>query len=198
MVSWLARRRARIARIDTEAEALIRGFGDRAYSEARRREREASSEAIVKDWSRVALAVAGKTGKRVGLDTATRMATDADFSLKQDWTEPPHQPPDETDPLDELMRIISASPSTEYRLQFLGAGTDRGPSILKEVELRLQPVRGCPRGGAPALAAPRDRLPADRRRRPGGLRVGQGAPTLAAAAHLWRWREYKRPAPEDR
>ena len=61
---------------------------------------------------------------------------DADFSLKQDLTEPPHQPPEETDPLDELMRIVSEAPSIPYRLQFLGAGTDRGPSILKEVDLR--------------------------------------------------------------
>jgi hypothetical protein len=31
-------------------------------------------------WRRVALIVARITGKRVGVDTATRMATDADFS----------------------------------------------------------------------------------------------------------------------
>ena len=36
MLSWLARR-AKIARIDAEAEALIRDVGDRAYSEARAR-----------------------------------------------------------------------------------------------------------------------------------------------------------------
>ena len=69
MLSWLARRRARIVRLDAEAEALIRDLGDRAYSEARR-------------WGRGALAVARETGKRVGLDTATRMAMDADFSLE--------------------------------------------------------------------------------------------------------------------
>ena len=80
MLSWLARRRARIVRIEGEAEALIRDLGDRAFSEARRREREASSDAIARDWSRVAIAVARKTCKRVGLDTATRMAMDADFS----------------------------------------------------------------------------------------------------------------------
>jgi len=34
----------------------------------------------LREWSRVALAVAHKIGKRVGLDTSTRMAMDADFS----------------------------------------------------------------------------------------------------------------------
>ena len=148
MLSWLARRRATIARIDAEAEALIHGFGDRTYSEARRREREASSEAIVRDRGRVALAVARKTGKRVGLDTASRMALDADFSPEQNRTEPPHQPLEETDPLDELMRIISDAPTTQYRLQFLGPGTDRGPSILKEVKLRASDPSGAVREAA--------------------------------------------------
>ena len=64
-------------RIEAEAEALIRDLGDRAYSEARLREREASSGEIARDWSRIALAVARKTGKCIGLDTATRMAMDA-------------------------------------------------------------------------------------------------------------------------
>ncbi len=50
----------------------------------RRRKHEASSDPIAKDWSRVALAVARKNGKRVGRDTATRMSTDADFSLRED------------------------------------------------------------------------------------------------------------------
>ena len=79
MLSWLARRRARTARIEAEAEALIRDLGDRAYSEARRRERQASSNEIAKDWGRIALAVAHKTGKRVGLDTATGMTMGGGF-----------------------------------------------------------------------------------------------------------------------
>ena len=89
--------------------------------------------------------MARKTGKRVGLDTATRMATDAALSLGHDRTEPRRQPPEESDPLDELTRIVSEAPSTPYRLQFLGAGTDRGPSILKEVELRASEPSGAVR-----------------------------------------------------
>jgi hypothetical protein len=41
MLSWLPRRRARIESIEAEAEALVRDFGEAAYSAARRREREA-------------------------------------------------------------------------------------------------------------------------------------------------------------
>ena len=73
MLPWLARRRARILRVEAEAEAMIHDLGHRAFSEARRREREASSDEIAEDWARVALAVARMTGKRVGVDTATRI-----------------------------------------------------------------------------------------------------------------------------
>ena len=66
--------------LEADAEALIRGNGAEAYGEPRRRE----CDVILPDgpthagrtaahWRRVALIVARKTGKRVGLDTATRM-----------------------------------------------------------------------------------------------------------------------------
>ena len=64
MFSWLPRQRARIEHIDAEAEALIGYFGVEAYCEARRRELEASSDAIAEDWGRVALMVARKTEGR--------------------------------------------------------------------------------------------------------------------------------------
>ncbi len=138
MLSWLARRRARIERIQAEAEALIRDLGDWAYSEARRREHEASSDAIAKDWSRVALTIARKTGKRVGLDAATRMSMNANFSIGEERVASyGHVPLGETDPIEELARIVSEMPMRPlFRLQFLGVGTDRGPSILNEVDLR--------------------------------------------------------------
>ncbi len=69
MLLWFARRRARILRVEAEAKAMIHDLGDHAVSEARRREREASSDEI----GRVALAVARMTGKRVGVEKATRM-----------------------------------------------------------------------------------------------------------------------------
>ena len=86
MLSWLRRRREQAERIEAEADALISDLGDGAYAEARRREREASSDEMEQEWRRIALAVARKTGKSVGLDTATRMAIDADFSVLDDGT----------------------------------------------------------------------------------------------------------------
>src|SRR5271168_1900997 len=77
MPSWLDRRRARIER--TEAEALIRDFGDEAYSEALGREQEAGSDEIAKNWRRVALAVAVKIGRGAGVDPSTRIAMNALF-----------------------------------------------------------------------------------------------------------------------
>src|ERR1700729_2444341 len=77
MLSWLRRRREIAERIDAEADALIGELGVEAYAEARRREYESSDDAIALRWNRVALAVAHKTGKRIGLDTSTRMAMNA-------------------------------------------------------------------------------------------------------------------------
>ena len=51
MVSWAPSRRAKMERIEAEAELLIRDLGDGAYHEARRREHEASSDVIAQDWA---------------------------------------------------------------------------------------------------------------------------------------------------
>src|SRR5580698_6753729 len=68
MRSWLRRRRERLERAEAEANALILDLGATAYSQARRREHEASSDAMAREWNRVALAVARKTGQTVGLN----------------------------------------------------------------------------------------------------------------------------------
>ena len=69
---WRPRRRGRIESVDAEAEALIRDLGAAAYSEARRREHEASSEAIAKDWRRVAVAIARSLGAQIGPGASSR------------------------------------------------------------------------------------------------------------------------------
>ena len=77
-------------RIDAAAEGLIRDLGVYGYSEARQREREASSIAMAREWNRVALGIARKTRRRVGFDTATRMASEAklaNFEGLRDWPE---------------------------------------------------------------------------------------------------------------
>jgi hypothetical protein len=80
MLSWLRRRRERAEGFAAKANALVRAFGADAYSEARQRERRAESTETAQEWRHVAVAVARKTGRRVGLDTATRMTIDTDFS----------------------------------------------------------------------------------------------------------------------
>jgi hypothetical protein len=80
MLQWLRRRRQAERLAQADAEALVRDHGAEAYREARERERDV----ILPDgtthagrtpahWHRVALIVARMMGKRVGVDTATRM-----------------------------------------------------------------------------------------------------------------------------
>ena len=116
MLQWLRRRRRQAERLaQADAEALIRDHGREAYGEARRRERDV----ILPDgtthagrtpahWRRVALIVAKRTGHKIGLDTATRMAKEADFSRSEqsgDSKTQVHFSP--LSPLDELKRILS-------------------------------------------------------------------------------------------
>jgi len=115
MLQWLRRRRQAERLAQADAEALVRDHGGEAYSEARQRERDV----ILPDgtthagrtpahWRRVALIVAHMTGKRVGVDTATRMAKDADFSPDRKSGDPrPHDHSPPPRPLDELRRILS-------------------------------------------------------------------------------------------
>ncbi len=133
MLSWLPRRRARIERLDAEAEALIRDFGIAAYSEARRREREASSDPIAQDWGLVAAAVAQKTGRRIGPDASTRMPMSAVYPPKRGQSAVHEEPaPAEESDL--------AAALQQFRIQLVGAAPDRGGSILEDVEIRASDV----------------------------------------------------------
>jgi hypothetical protein len=51
------------------------------------------------------------------------------------WTSAlrPRAPASELAPFDELVRLVSEDPGPRYRIQFLGPGTDQGPTILVEV-----------------------------------------------------------------
>ncbi len=140
MVSWAPSRRARMVRIEAEAEALIRDHGDRAYHEARRREHEASSDAIAEDWALVARAVARQTGCRIGLDISTQLEMNTFFVLDRDpgearesrsfaEPEPAHQP--------DRNGVPTPQP---FRIRYIGAGTDSGQSLLREVEIRASDV----------------------------------------------------------
>jgi hypothetical protein len=147
VTTWAPSRRARIERIDAEAEALIRDLGDRAYQEARRREHEASSDAIAEDWAEVARAVARKTGSRVGLNLSTQLEMNTFFVLDREPGEararrprpetgveapPPHP--------ERQPRLANVPAPQPFRIQFIGAGPESAPSVLREDVIRASDV----------------------------------------------------------
>src|SRR5271157_1571972 len=140
MLSWLPRRRARIENIDAEAEALVRDLGDFAYGEARRRESEASSDAIARDWCLVALAVTRLIGRSKDVDPLARLAMNA--VLIPDRKEAASREPQsffEPTPAEEPARVIVAT-THPFRVQFVGAVPEHGPITLTEVEVQVADV----------------------------------------------------------
>lgn len=74
-VSALVRDMRRQA-IKDEAEKLMQEFGAEAYAKAREAMREARRRRngrLERYFAKVAVAIADRTGKEIGLDTATRM-----------------------------------------------------------------------------------------------------------------------------
>ncbi len=141
MFGWLRRRRESAKRTEAEAEAIIQAYAVEAYAEARRREREAKTEDEAKNWSRVALAIARKTSKRVGLDTATRMAADANMAASSETlVSTPSATVTKIDPLDELVRLTSEGAPPKFRVQFLALARNRQPTVLEEVEVWTEDV----------------------------------------------------------
>src|SRR5580698_6713516 len=126
MTTWAPSKRARSERIEAEADALIRDLGDCAYQEARRREHEASSDAIAEDWALVAKAVARKTGSRVGLNLSTQLEMNTFFVLDREpgvarKARPRPEPELEEDLPPKQAGVPTPQP---FRIQFMGAGTD--------------------------------------------------------------------------
>jgi hypothetical protein len=135
MLSWLRRRRESPERVDAEADALIAELGVEAYAEARRKEYESSDDAMAARWNRIALAVAHKTGKRVGLDTSTRMAMNAIFAADREPAEA-HEPQRFSVTRRQGALALNLRP---FQIQVISA-PDRGPSIVKEVEIKASDV----------------------------------------------------------
>jgi hypothetical protein len=126
--------------IDEEARAMISDFGVDAYCEARRREHEASSDAMAQDWGQIALAVARKMSKRIDVDPSTRVAMNA--VLVSDREATPARKPRllaRLTPEHELKRVLDPKLHS-FRIQFAGSSPDRGPSILTEVEIEVMDV----------------------------------------------------------
>jgi hypothetical protein len=64
--------------VDSDVNALLQSYGDGAYDEARTRAREARLGRVMDGnrpaghWDKVRREIARRTGRQVGLDTATR------------------------------------------------------------------------------------------------------------------------------
>jgi hypothetical protein len=116
MLDWLLLQLERIERMHAVAGALIREFGVEAYAEARRREHEASSDKVARDWRRVASIVARRTSNRVGLDAATH-------------------PLPKCGSVDEPTWMVSERRQV-FRIQFVCGTADRGPTNLTEKQIQ--------------------------------------------------------------
>jgi hypothetical protein len=149
MLSWL-RRRKTAERIDAEADALIGELGVEAYAEARRREYESSGDAIALRWHRVALAVAHKTGERIGLDTSSRMAMNTVFAPDRE-----HDGDRQPQPFSQADQLKGALARKPFRLQFISSAHDAGPSIVTEVEIQASDASGAIIAAAKIAMPPR-------------------------------------------
>jgi hypothetical protein len=150
MLSWLRRRRETAEKIDAEADALIGELGVEAYAESRRREYESSGDAIALWRDQVALAVAHKTGKRIGLDTSTRLAMNTVFA--PDREHPGDRQPQPFSQADELKGALALKP---FRLQFISSAPDRGPSTVTELEIHALDASGAIVAAAKIAMPPR-------------------------------------------
>jgi hypothetical protein len=113
---------------EADADALIATFRVRAYSEARRRQRQARAREAAAHWGYVARIIALRTGA----EPSARRAMDADLTSEQETS--PARPPEPFSgirQLDELERILNAKPQ-QFRLQFFAAAGDHGPTIVAE------------------------------------------------------------------
>jgi hypothetical protein len=77
------------------------------------------------------LAVAHKTGERIGLDTSTRMAMNAVFA--PDREHGGDRQPQPFSQADEQKGTLALEP---FQLQFISSAPDRGPSIMTELEIQ--------------------------------------------------------------
>lgn len=131
---WTPRRSARIVSIGAEAEALIRDFGAAAYAEARRREEEASSDALARDWKRVALAIDRNMPSDAGAAASDRIAARVALVPDRRQSSPPAGRMRPAPAPAESSGPALEARSQRFRIQYVGAASDHGSPILKEVE----------------------------------------------------------------
>ena len=139
--------------LESDANRLIASFRLRAYSEARRRQRQAGSSEAAAHWSQVSNVIARRAGEPRGDESSTRTELDVACRGEALGARPPVRF-FEVDPLDELERVLAARPQ-RFRLQFFGVGADHGPAVLTETEIQAADASGAIREAIAANWPPR-------------------------------------------
>lgn len=120
---------------EADANRLIASFRLRAYSEARRRQRQAGASEAAVHWREVAALIARRT-REWRDESSARTEADADLGRGGESLRSPRPLRFfEADPLDELERVLAVKPQ-RFRLQFFGVAADHGPAVLAETEIQ--------------------------------------------------------------
>jgi hypothetical protein len=138
-----------------DADQLIATFRVRAYSEARRRQREAGPSEAAAHWSQVSNLIARRSGEWRGDESPARTELDdgVAYGAETSGARGPVRS-FEVDPVDELERVLAVRPQC-FRLQFFGLGADHGPAVLTETEIQATDASGAIREAVMANWPPR-------------------------------------------
>jgi hypothetical protein len=139
---------------EADADRWIASFRLRAYSEARRRQRQAQAAQAV-HWGEVARLIARRMDER--RDAQSPSSPKRDVRLAGcDENAPAPWPLRffEVDPLDELERVLAVKPQC-FRLQFFGVGPDLEPAVLAETEIQATDASGAIYAAVEATWPPR-------------------------------------------
>ena len=141
--------------LEADANRLIASFRLRAYSEARRRQREAQATPAAAHWADVARLIAQRRGEARDAKPPSRQECDVDLAgARENLPAPRPIRFFEVDPLDELERVLALKPQ-RFRLQFFGVGPDLGPSVLTEAEIQAPDASGAIHAAVEAAWPPR-------------------------------------------
>ena len=141
--------------LEADANRLIASFRLRAYSEARRRQRQAQATPAAAHWADVARLIAQRTGEPREARPPSRQECGVDLASPRETLSAPRPIRFfEVDPLDELERVLALKPQW-FRLQFFGVGPDLGPAVLAEVEIQAADASGAIHAAAGAPWPPR-------------------------------------------
>jgi hypothetical protein len=139
---------------EAEADALIATFRARAYSEARRRQRQARSREAAAHWGHVARIIARRSRAAPGIEPPLRRAMGANLTPdREGWPVRAPEPFSEVRQLDELERILNARPQ-QFRLQFFAVAGADGPAIVAEADIQATDASDAIRAAADAPLPP--------------------------------------------